>query len=58
MKKSQNHIKNAVKSMAAKMMKVDEREWPPSCSFLVYQPIRPKAKRGMGDSAEATQGVK
>ena len=58
MKKSQNHIKNAVKSMAATMMKVDEREWPPSCSFLVYQPVRPKAKRGVEDTSETTQGVK
>ena len=40
-----DHIKDAAKFLAESMMKGDEREWPPSCSFLVYQPVRPNAKR-------------
>lgn len=52
MKKFETHIKEAVKNMAATMMKVDEREWPPSCSFLVYQPVRPAAKRNSEDTTE------
>lgn len=40
-----NHLKDVAKSLAETMMKGDEREWPPSCSFLVYQPVRPEAKR-------------
>ena len=39
------HIKDVAKSLAETMMKGDEREWPPSCSFLIYQPVRPEAKR-------------
>lgn len=40
-----DHIKDIAKSLAETMMKGDEREWPPSCSFLIYQPVRPEAKR-------------
>lgn len=52
MKTVQNHIKEVVKIMAATMMKADEREWPPSCSFLIYQPVRPEAKRSILNTSE------
>lgn len=47
-----DQIKDLAKSLAETMMKGDEREWPPSCSFLVYQPVRPKAKRNNEDVSE------
>lgn len=49
MKTMQNHIKDTVKNMATAMMKADEREWPPSCSFLIYQPVRPQVRKKYKD---------
>lgn len=51
MKTKQNHIKEVVKSVVATMMKVDEREWPPSCSFLIYQPVRPQVRNNNKDTS-------
>lgn len=53
MKTTQNHLKEVVTSMAATMMKVDEREWPPSCSFLIYQPIRPQTRNSDNNTSTA-----
>ncbi len=36
-----NAIKNLVNAVIAKMMKKDASEWPPTCSWLTYQPVRP-----------------
>lgn len=52
MEQLKSRIKEVAKCMAETMMKVDEREWPPSCSFLIYQPVRPEVKRSSNGIAK------
>ena len=46
-----NYIKNVASKLATVMIDGDSREWPPSCSFFVYQPMRPQAKRSEDESS-------
>jgi len=40
---------NLVKKAAETMIKDTRQEWPPRCTFLVYQPIRPKTEKKTAD---------
>lgn len=42
MNKIQEKVKSAAKTMISKMVSGDTREWPPTCSFFAYQPVRPE----------------
>ena len=41
-------MKEKLKGVASKivngMLTKDPREWPPECTFLIYQPVRPIEK--------------
>ena len=41
----QEKIKNAATRLASAMLAADPREWPPTCIFLTYQPMRPQADK-------------
>lgn len=47
MKTILSYIKAIVSKMAAVMIDGDSREWPPSCSFFIYQPMRPQTKKNL-----------
>ena len=38
-------VKTVMSGLATTMIKNDPREWPPTCSMLVYQPERPAIQK-------------
>ena len=40
-KNKENRVASVVKKMVTSMIDGDAREWPPTCSILIYQPSRP-----------------
>ena len=44
MKNATKKINEMLKGMAQTMIEGDSREWPPTCSILIYQPMRPEAR--------------
>ena len=42
MKKMQEIIHNAVRSIACNIAEKEPREWPPQCFIISYQPMRPE----------------
>ena len=44
MKTMQEKINETARNLVGTMLKKEPREWPPECSWLVYQPVRPAAE--------------
>lgn len=42
MEKIKAAANSILKTMVNTMIDIDASEWPPSCAFFAYQPIRPK----------------
>ena len=38
-------VKTAMRKLATTMINVDPREWPPTCTIILYQPQRPTIQK-------------
>lgn len=43
-------FKKIAENLAAKMISHDAEEWPPSCIFFAYQPVRPESPAASSNS--------
>lgn len=42
--KDNTFLKDAIKHSVKTMLQQESDDWPPKCSIILYQPIRPKKK--------------
>ncbi len=50
MKNVKEMAKNVMSGLATAMISKDPREWPPTCSLIVYQPQRPSIQKDDSNS--------
>lgn len=46
MKNANEIINTVMRGLATAMLNNDPREWPPTCSLIIYQPQRPAIQNG------------